>query len=224
LLLSLVLPLGVVAQAVLGGYTVENKLAPGFVMAHFALSMLILVAAVLLVWRARGHDPGRPRYNPDRKAVWAVRGLFPFAAIVLFAGTAATGAGPHSGGAVGQMIKRLHFDGAGTLNLTVHIHGALAFAFGIAAVLVWVMLERRGAERELRLAVSAVCVLVAFQGVVGTIQYETHLPTELVWVHVAGAVFTWLAVLWSIVVAGRLDPGVGRNSAQIRASSARQNP
>ena len=50
-LLALLLPLGVVAQAVLGGYTVKEKLAPGFVMAHFGLSMLILVAAVALVWR-----------------------------------------------------------------------------------------------------------------------------------------------------------------------------
>ena len=44
-LLALALPLGVVAQAVLGGYTVEEKLAPGFVMSHFILSMLLLVAA-----------------------------------------------------------------------------------------------------------------------------------------------------------------------------------
>ena len=40
--LGVVLPVGVVAQAVLGGFTVRNHLAPGFVMGHFALSMLIL--------------------------------------------------------------------------------------------------------------------------------------------------------------------------------------
>src|SRR5579863_1501865 len=43
--LAVLLPLGVVAQAVLGGFTVLNHLAPGFVMAHFSLSLLILVAA-----------------------------------------------------------------------------------------------------------------------------------------------------------------------------------
>src|SRR5579884_4196482 len=32
--LAVCLPLGVVAQAVLGGYTVREELAPGFVMAH----------------------------------------------------------------------------------------------------------------------------------------------------------------------------------------------
>src|SRR5919206_619343 len=54
---GVLLPLGVVGQAVLGGFTVKHHLAPGFVMGHFALSMVILVAAVSLAWRAR-HEPG----------------------------------------------------------------------------------------------------------------------------------------------------------------------
>jgi cytochrome c oxidase assembly protein subunit 15 len=220
--LGLTLPLGVVAQAVLGGYTVENKLAPGFVMAHFALSMLILVGAVALYWRSRdGPEPSRR--NADRRAVWAVRALAPFAAIVLVAGTAATAAGPHSGGAVGQTIKRLHFDGAGTLRWTVHVHGAIAFAFGIAAVLVWVMLERRQAEPQLRRAIGWVCVLVAGQGVIGIVQYEAHLPSELVWVHVAAATLTWLCVLWSVAAAGRLEPSRTGAAAQIRTSVMARN-
>src|ERR1700682_4237816 len=60
-LLAVSLPLGVVAQAVLGGFTVREHLAPGFVMAHFGLSMLIVIAAVALAWRS-AHEPGsRPR-------------------------------------------------------------------------------------------------------------------------------------------------------------------
>src|SRR3954466_15368559 len=50
--LSLLLPLGVVSQAVLGGFTVLYDLAPGFVMSHYILSMLILVAWLALDWRA----------------------------------------------------------------------------------------------------------------------------------------------------------------------------
>jgi cytochrome c oxidase assembly protein subunit 15 len=219
-LLALTLPLGVAAQAVLGGYTVEEKLAPGFVMAHFALSMVILVAAVALAWRAREPDERTPSYNADRRSVWAVRALLPFGAVVLLAGTAATAAGPHSGGAVGQTIKRLRFDGADTLNLMIHIHGALAFAFGLAAVAVWVMLERRRADAGLRRAMTFLCVLIALQGVIGTVQYETHLPGELVWFHVACATLTWLCVLWSVAAAGRLEPRTVGNSAQIRASIA----
>src|SRR5271166_1538218 len=51
--LGAMLPLGVVAQAVLGGFTVKGALDYGWVMGHFALSMLILLAAVVLAWRAR---------------------------------------------------------------------------------------------------------------------------------------------------------------------------
>jgi len=221
LLLAAALPLGVVAQAVLGGYTVENKLAPGFVMAHFALSMVILVPAAALAWRAREQAP---ELDGDRRSVWAVRALLPLASIVIFAGTATTAAGPHSGGATGQQIKRLHFEGADTLNWTVHVHGALAFAFGILAVAVWVLLERRQAPAQARRAMSWLCVLIAVQGVVGAVQYETHLPTELVWLHVILASLSWLCVLWAIAAIGRPVPRRERKHAQIRASLVQPNP
>src|SRR6476661_9496734 len=44
-LLAGLLPLGVIAQAVMGGLTVKGALDYGWVMGHFALSMVILVAA-----------------------------------------------------------------------------------------------------------------------------------------------------------------------------------
>ena len=218
MILAMLLPLGVVGQAVLGGYTVENKLAPGFVMAHFALSMVILVAAVALAWRARERAPEVDAQPADRVSVWAVRSLLPLAAIAIFAGTAATGAGPHSGGINGQQIKRLHFEGADTLNWTVHVHGAIAFALGIAAVAVWVLLERRQADSQARRAMSWLCVLIALQGVVGVVQYETHLPTELVWVHVGLASLSWLCVLWSVAAIGPPVTSRARKRPQIRAS------
>jgi len=33
------------------------------------------------------------------------------------------------------------------------------------------------------------------QGVIGYVQYFTHLPAGLVWVHVTGSVLVWIAVL-----------------------------
>src|SRR5271165_76765 len=65
--LAALLPLGVVAQAVLGGFTVKGALDYGWVMGHFALSMLILVAAVVLVWRAT-HEPLTEAQGPERQA------------------------------------------------------------------------------------------------------------------------------------------------------------
>ena len=49
-------------------------------------------------------------------------------------------------------------------------------------------------------------LLLAAQGVVGIVQYELKLPTEIVWVHVGLATSTWLALLWSVAAAGRLVP------------------
>ena len=53
-------------------------------------------------------------------------------------------------------------------------------------------------------ALTVLCVLMALQGAVGLDQYETHLPTELVWVHVGLACGCWLAALWTAYAAGRL--------------------
>src|SRR3954449_11101545 len=58
-ILGVLLPLGVVPQAELGGLTVVYGLAPGLVMGHYGLSMLVLVAAAALAWRAR------PAFGPD---------------------------------------------------------------------------------------------------------------------------------------------------------------
>src|SRR5436305_6079117 len=192
--LGVVLPIGVVGQAVLGGFTVRNHLAPGFVMAHFALALLILVAAVALAWRA-SHEPGwRPRQT-DRLAVWSVRGLLPLGALTIFAGTAATAAGPHAGGRPHERIHRLHFYGNDTLNWAVHQHGTVAAIFGVAAVAAFLLLRRRGADAQVRRAMGTLVALLAAQGAVGGIQYALKLPAEIVRVHVGLACTTWPAVL-----------------------------
>jgi cytochrome c oxidase assembly protein subunit 15 len=204
-LLSALLPLGVVAQAVLGGFTVREHLAPGFVMAHFCLSMLILVAAVALAWRAR-HPRGHRAPSADRRSVWAVRGLLPLGAITIFAGTAATAAGPHAGGMSGQHINRLTIHGVRTLDWAIHQHARIALVFGLATLGVWWLLGRRGAEAGTRRSLAVVLGLLAAQGAIGGAQYLLHLPGELVWVHVGVASFAWLALLWAVAQAGRLAP------------------
>src|SRR4051794_16349530 len=199
------LPLGVVCQAVLGGFTVRQHLAPGFVMGHFGLSMLILVAAVALAWRASFEPAERPR-STDRLAVWSARALPPLGAVTIFAGPAATAAGPHAGGQDGEKINRLDFKGGDTLDWAIHQHARIAAAMGIASLAVWVLLRRRDADPQVRRAVTVVVALLALQGAIGALQYATHLPGEIVWVHVTLAALTWLSVLWSAAAAGRLVP------------------
>jgi heme a synthase len=204
-LLAVSLPLFVVAQAVLGGFTVREHLAPGFVMAHFSLSMLALIAAVALAWRS-AHEPGsRPRAT-DRAAVWSIRVLAPLGALTIFAGTAATAAGPHAGGSPGQRIHRLHFKGAETLMWVIHRHATIAALFGVAVVGVWFLCRRRGAGERMLEPLTVVGVLLAAQGLVGSVQYELKLPSDMVWVHVTLATVTWVALLWAVAEAGRLVP------------------
>ena len=219
-LLALSLPLGVVAQAVLGGFTVREHLAPGFVMGHFALSMIILVAAVALAWRS-AHEPGsRPR-TTDRLSVWSVRGLAPLGALTIFAGTAATAAGPHAGGSPGQRIHRLHFKGQDTLTWVVHRHATIAAVFGVAVIAVWLLRRRRGATQDALEPLTVLGLLMAAQGLVGSVQYELKLPTDIVWVHVTLATLTWLAVLWAVAAEGRLVPRVAVVPVKEPAGAAR---
>jgi cytochrome c oxidase assembly protein subunit 15 len=199
------LPLGVVAQAVLGGFTVTHHLAPGFVMAHFGLSMILLIAAVALAWRATFEPGSRPR-STDRLGVWSVRALAPLGALTIFAGMATTAAGPHSGGVSGQHIHRLHFKGADTFSWVVHRHATIAAVFGTLAIAVWLLHRHRGASERALEPLTFLCVLLAGQGLVGSVQYELHLPSDMVWVHVALATATWITVLWAVAAAGRVVP------------------
>jgi heme a synthase len=234
--LGALLPLGVVGQAVLGGFTVRGALDYGWVMGHFALSMLIILAATVLAWRAsrepselahaiepagNGHPPTAAA--PDRTLILSLRALVALGALTIFAGTAATAAGPHAGGSPGQKINRLNFDGRSTMDFVIHRHGEIALAFGLAALAVWWLARARSAPRLVRRSLTALCVLLALQGVVGLDQYATHLPTELVWVHVGLACGAWLAALWAACAAGTLAPR-GATIAPERALSGSLRP
>jgi cytochrome c oxidase assembly protein subunit 15 len=206
---GVLLPLGVVAQAILGALVVKFDLRPELVMLHFLLSMALLDAGFALFWCAR-HEPWDRRRSWDRKGVWAVRCLVPLGQLTILAGTVATGAGPHAGEFEGQLVQRFTFEGVGTtLEWVVQRHAVLATIYGLAAIGVWFYLRRPGGDRRALKPLTVVLALLALQGVVGFIQWELELPTEIVWVHVALATCNWLAMLWTIAAAGRLEPRTG---------------
>lgn len=205
--IALLLPLGVAAQAVLGGLTVIYDLSPGWVMAHLGLSMIVLIAAVWLVREASREPSDPPPPATDRVSGIAARALVPLGGVVIFAGTAATAAGPHAGGAgTHDEVVRVTFRGADTLDYLIHVHGALATLLGLAALGVTYLAWRRGAGRRLLEPLVVVCALIATQGLIGSVQYTMELPTEIVWFHVAVATTTWLAILWAGFSVGRLQP------------------
>jgi cytochrome c oxidase assembly protein subunit 15 len=200
---ALILPLGVFAQALLGGITVLLDLSWEVVIVHYLLSCALLVAGAVLVWRvhrgAGAHTPVHPR-----PTVLAARGLAVLGGVVLVAGTFATAAGPHAGGAgTGDYVGRLSAVSVRTL---IHWHGHIAAALGFLAVGFWLYARRRGrASATLMRALTAACVLLAVQGVVGLVQYHNALPSGLVWVHVSLAAVLWLALVFAALAAGRYE-------------------
>ncbi|MEA2313109.1 MAG: heme a synthase, partial [Solirubrobacteraceae bacterium] len=201
--IALLLPIGVAGQAVMGGLTVKYGLSPSWVMAHLILSMLVLVAAGTLAWRARPETDGGPEPSRAplglRRAVWA---LFALGLVTIVAGTVATAAGPHAGGeGTGDVVARLEFKGPGTLRWLVERHGALAALLGVLAVVVFVLARRAGADRHLVQRLFRVCLLMAAQGALGIAQYNLKLPAELVWVHVALATLLWVGIVLAAVQA-----------------------
>jgi cytochrome c oxidase assembly protein subunit 15 len=204
-LFGALLPLGVIGQAILGGEVVRHHLAPGLVMSHFILSMLLLDASFALAWCAR-YEPWERRRSSDRLGVWAVRTLVPLGQLTIAAGTVATASGPHAGAHAGQLVRRFDFEGARTLEWVVERHAVIATVFGLATIAVWLLLRRPGGDSRAIRPLTAVIGLLALQGVIGGAQWALKLPSEIVWLHVALAVTTWLALLWTVATGGRLEP------------------
>jgi cytochrome c oxidase assembly protein subunit 15 len=199
------LPLGVIGQAVLGGEVVKHDLAPGLVMCHFILSMILVDAAFALAWCSR-YEPNERRRSPDRLGVWAVRALIPLGQLTILLGTIATASGPHPGSHGDEIVKRFHFKGTDTLHWMVERHGTIAAIFGLAAIGVLFLLRRPGGERRAVRPLVVTIGLLGFQGALGIVQYAAKLPAELVWVHIALATLTWVSMLWTVASAGRIQP------------------
>ena len=176
---------GVLAQAVLGGIVVYTKLNPYVVMVHFVATMLLLVDAVVLVHRStRDYTPGSAHLLVPRPLIRLYYGLLALLALVITAGTAVTGAGPHAGDSSGQQIaKRIPI----ALRDMAELHSSLALLLiGVTVGLVVALHLGDVPERVRRSGRILMAVMVA-QAAVGYTQYFTHLPALLVEVHLLGA-------------------------------------
>ena len=224
-LFGAMLPLGVIAQAILGALVVKYDLAPGLVMGHFILSMLLLDAAFALAWCSR-YEPGERRPSSDRLGVWAVRCLVPLGQLTILAGTLSTGSGPHAGAHEGQLVHRFDFEGTDTLEWVVQRHSVIAAVFGLAAIAVWFLLRREGGDRRASKPLAVVLGLLALQGAIGGLQWSLELPSELVWIHVSVATITWLTMLWTVASAGRLEPrtSAARSERDLQSADAVEEP
>jgi heme a synthase len=199
--LSAVLPLGVIAQAVVGGIVVLTKLNPALVAAHFLLSTaIILTSAVVLHARAAAlaaAAAGSPAPPPARADLRVLAGVLAgITALMLAAGTVVTGTGPLAGTTIDShghrtTVPRFHF----SLASVTQLHADIGWFIGALAVALVIGLRfAGGSPRTVRLG-WIVLAGIGLQGVIGYLQYFNHLPAGLVWVHVSLAVIVWICVL-----------------------------
>jgi heme a synthase len=179
-------PLGVVAQAVIGGIVVLTKLNPAAVSVHFLVSASIVAAAVALHVRCTEGGVVGPPVRRDLQLISAA--LVAVTGLMLAAGTVVTGTGPLAGHADTPRYK-LPLEGVTQLHADI---GWLLAGLSVALVL---GLRLSGAPPRAVRAGWIMLAALGAQGVIGYIQYFTHLPAGLVWVHVTGSVLVWIAVL-----------------------------
>ena len=185
--LGLAQPAGVVAQAVIGGIVVLTKLSPVAVSVHFLVSAAIVAVAVLLHVRVtEGNAP--PTLVVRRDLRLLAGALIAVTCAMLAAGTVVTGTGPLAGNAVAPRYK-LPLEGATQLHADI---GWLMAGLAVALVL---GLRVSGAPPRAVRAGWIMITALGLQGMLGYIQYFTHLPAGLVWVHVTGSMLVWIAVL-----------------------------
>jgi heme a synthase len=180
-------PAGVVAQAVIGGIVVLTRLNPVAVSFHFLVSSSIVAAAVVLHVRCtEGDEPPTIVVRRDLRVLSAA--LVAVTCAMLAAGTVVTGTGPLAGNAAAPRYN-LPLEGV------TQLHADIGWLMAGLAVALVVGLRLSGAPPG---AVRASWIMIAalgVQGTVGYVQYFTHLPAGLVWVHVTGSVLVFIAAL-----------------------------
>ena len=177
---------GVVAQILLGALVVLLDLSPKTVMAHFLVSMAIVLNAVVLHHRAGLPDLGMPVTVVPDAVVRLGRVLVAAAAVVVVTGTVVTANGPHAGDEAAE-------------RWTLGIEPA-ARVHGIAVVLLLLVVlaalhRTQAAPAPVQRAGRVLLGVLVAQAAVGYTQYFTGVPALLVGVHVVGALAVWVSAI-----------------------------
>lgn len=196
---------GVLAQIVLGAVVVATDLSPQTVMAHFLVSMLLVLNAVIL------HSKTTPNIRPplmrNPYIIWVTRLTTLISIAVIFTGTILTGAGPHSGDkGEDELITRFDLD----ISNLARIHASLVITFVSLLLLGWMLLHifrnnlfqsnlfqnNLDAHKRILKKGNFLLVVALSQGALGYIQYFSAVPAVLVGFHIAGAALLWTAMVY----------------------------
>ncbi|TMR88079.1 COX15/CtaA family protein, partial [Nonomuraea basaltis] len=197
-LLALLQPAGVVAQALWGGLVVNTMLNPFTVGMHFLISTGLIAACWMLYARAgEGDGPARRVTHRDIRRLGHV--LLAAVFVLLVAGVVVSGTGPHSGDV---MASRFDLD----IETVARLHADLAYVVvGLTFALLFA-LHVSSSTRPARRAALALFVVELSQGVIGYTQYFLAVPAALVLLHVLGSTLVWIAALRVVTSLRTRDP------------------
>lgn len=178
----------VMGNAVLGGIVVLVGLNPYTVAAHFLLSTGLITVATVMWQRTREGD-GEPRPlvgKAVRQLVWF---LVAASALLIAVGTVVTGAGPHAGDS--SEVERIPID----WETVSKLHAVLAWIVVTLTFALWFVLKAVDAPKGPLDRTRELFLILLAQGVIGYVQYFTHLPEALVGLHMFGSCLVWIGVL-----------------------------
>lgn len=178
----------VMGNAVLGGIVVLVGLNPYTVAAHFLLSTALITVATVTWQRTReGDAEPRPLVGGAvRQLVWF---LVAAAVLLIAVGTVVTGAGPHAGDS--SEVARIPLD----WEMIAKLHAVLAWIVVTLTFALWFILKAVDAPKGPLNRTRDLFLILLAQGVIGYIQYFTHLPEALVALHMLGSCLMWIATL-----------------------------
>jgi cytochrome c oxidase assembly protein subunit 15 len=207
---SLGLVVEVVAESVLGGITVLEKLAPPFVMAHFILAMIVLWNAIVLYKHAISAD-GKPQPIVGREIVWLARLMYLNLAAIIVAGTFVAGTGPYSGSPISWRLPL-------NLRQVAYLHADLAISFLVMVLANLFLLHQARASETIQRRARMVLWIGAVQGIIGYTTYFTGLPAVLIGLHIAGATLVFIVMNWYYLSLFRVAPEARQERLAPRAA------
>ncbi|MFF5029406.1 COX15/CtaA family protein [Streptomyces collinus] len=178
----------VMGNAVLGGIVVLVGLNPYTVAAHFLLSSALIAVATVMWQRTREGD-GAPRPLVGKAVQQLVWFLVAASTLLIAVGTVVTGAGPHAGDS--KEVARIPID----WETVGKLHAVLAWIVVTLTFALWFVLKAVDAPRGPLGRTRELFLILLSQGVIGYVQYFTHLPEILVALHMLGSCLVWIGVL-----------------------------
>lgn len=178
-----------VVQGFIGGISVRVRLDPSVVGVHFAISVVLVVLASVIVYRAFFGLRGEKATSGWLGPLVHVTSLF--VAITVIVGILTTGSGPHAGDAA---TDRNGLDSA----LMQHVHSWPAYAT-VALTLVVLVGAIRSGRAILRNSAIALFAIEVIQVIVGLTQARLGLPPLLVGIHMVLAALLAAAMAWVVL-------------------------